>query len=112
MGRTSSSGPGTHESMEDSRVSELGTNHLAAQLLCELEWIERQAKHRQTCKRKAVGCSILRIKIHPGTFYVPIEERIIFAHNGPTARQSQSRCTGEKGNCGCPHAEPKAIIGM
>jgi deoxycytidylate deaminase len=48
-----------------------------------------------SCKRKTVRCGI----------YV-FDSRIVWAHNG----SSINECTNEVGNCGCAHAEPKAIL--
>ena len=49
-----------------------------------------------TCKRKVVNCTIIN---HIGQF--------TNTKNGPTQGH---QCSNEVGNCGCAHAEPRAII--
>lgn len=64
--------------------------------------IKREAEKNQICKRKAVGCAILEIDLKNEliTHYMTI--------NGPSGPNNE--CSGEKGNCGCSHSEPRAII--
>lgn len=75
-------------------------------LIDELKKIQNFALKNQTCKRKAVGCSIVRLSI--GWQKAPTEETLIMTHNGPSVPNNQ--CTNEVGNCGCSHAEPRAIL--
>lgn len=49
------------------------------------------------CKRKSVGCAIIG---WAGSL-------LALEFNGPT---TDVQCTNEVGNCGCAHAEPKAIL--
>jgi deoxycytidylate deaminase len=63
--------------------------------------IKQEAEKNQICLRKACGCAIL-------TF---LEDGTIFstqAINGPS--HPNNKCTNEIGNCGCSHAEPRAIL--
>lgn len=58
------------------------------------------AQQDQKCKRKSVGCEILKL------------ERVMITSmartkNGPCQGHE---CTGEKGKCGCAHSEPRAIF--
>jgi len=54
------------------------------------------------CLRKSVGCAIL---IWNGQTY----DEVVRATNGPTPNY---KCTGERGNCGCAHAEPRAVMAL
>jgi deoxycytidylate deaminase len=63
-----------------------------------LEMLETQAKETK-CLRKGVGS---------GLFNSNLDELIMLAINGPV--HDSIKCTNEKGNCGCGHAEPRVII--
>jgi deoxycytidylate deaminase len=63
--------------------------------------IKADAEAKQVCLRKATGCAILRFELD-GTV------KTISSINGPT--DDHNICTNEVGNCGCGHAEPRAII--
>lgn len=67
----------------------------------QAEKIRIQAVDEQICKRKAVGCAIVEY-VDDGEFF------ITSAINGPS--NSLNECTNEVGNCGCSHAEPRAIV--
>lgn len=71
-------------------------------------WAESQPIE---CKRKIVGCSIV-ILPHLVSPHEPEGGDLVEfvrATNGPTPGHV---CTGEKGNCGCAHAEPRAVLTM
>lgn len=68
----------------------------------EFKIIADYAQENQTCKRKAVGCSIIEANNKE-----EILERIIITHNGPSGI---NKCSNIVGNCGCSHAEPRAIL--
>ena len=71
-------------------------------ILRSFDEIKLMAEKNQVCKRKAVGCTILEIEL---------EQQLIIhysAINGPSG--PNNKCSGEKGNCGCSHSEPRAII--
>jgi len=53
------------------------------------------------CKRKSVGCALLRVDYFP--YYAMAQ-----THNGPS--RYPHVCTNEVGNCGCSHAEPRAVM--
>jgi deoxycytidylate deaminase len=74
----------------------------AEQLIQQLKDITIRAKEQQTCKRKAVGCSIVRLDPDG------LVREVVFTHNGPS--RDGHECTGEVGNCGCSHAEPRIVI--
>lgn len=60
------------------------------------------ADDHRTCKRKSVGCAILRY---------PMEHCIstpVVVSNGPSVPGNE--CTNIVGNCGCSHSEPRAIL--
>lgn len=59
--------------------------------------VEEEAKKNTTCLRKAVGCGLVHWS---GT--------VVFANNGPSVKNAV--CSNVVGNCGCSHAEPRAII--
>jgi deoxycytidylate deaminase len=67
----------------------------------ELSELKEFAAKNQSCLRKAVGCSLATIIEKTGLNFLR-------AHNGPAHRNH--RCTNEVGNCGCCHAEPRAVI--
>lgn len=71
-------------------------------LIKEIHDITWNAQKQTTCKRKGVGCSVIEYRDNK-------IERIISTFNGPAHHAFV--CTNEVGNCGCCHAEPKAIIG-
>ena len=75
-------------------------------LIMELKKIQDFALKNQTCKRKAVGCSIVRLSI--GRRRLPTEKTLVMTHNGPSVPNNE--CINEVGNCGCSHAEPRAIL--
>lgn len=83
---------------------EQATLRLCRNLRFEFDSMSRLAERNQTCQRKSVGCSIV----------LPFGEgfqRVAMSFNGPTSRVPQTHlCSGEKGNCGCGHAEPKAML--
>ena len=64
--------------------------------------IKLLAEKNQVCKRKAVGAAILEIDLKREliTHYTAI--------NGPSG--PNNKCSGEKGNCGCSHSEPRVIM--
>lgn len=61
---------------------------------------QKRAEENQKCKRKAVGCAI---QIQDGNNCVIT----IFSANGPAKGHN---CSNVVGNCGCAHAEPRAIM--
>lgn len=63
--------------------------------------IKAEAEKDQTCLRKAVGCAILRFGADD---LIECSQAI----NGPS--HPDNICTNEVGNCGCSHAEPRAIL--
>ena len=66
----------------------------------QLTWLEESYIDLVTCRRKLVVAAALTYE----------DEAIMnwsSAHNGPSRPNNQ--CTNEKGNCGCSHAEPRAI---
>jgi deoxycytidylate deaminase len=75
---------------------------LAVAMEQEIEACKFWAETEQTCLRKAVGVSIIRSGYN-GTF-----DAVTRNHNGPSAQGHQ--CTNIVGNCGCSHAEPRAIL--
>lgn len=78
----------------------------------EFPAIQEYAKANQTCKRKAVGCSVLEIwnePVRPGILSESIT-RPILVHNGPSGDGHE--CSDQVGNCGCSHAEPRACIAV
>ena len=78
----------------------MDAKHLAETIHREAEYIKELAAENLVCKRKAVGCAILEVHdMHIVKF---------FATNGPS--HPKNECTNEKGNCGCAHAEPRAIM--
>jgi len=62
------------------------------------------AFHKSTCLRKSVGASIEKLVNDNGSPII----RSIFGFNGPSVVGNQ--CTNVVGNCGCSHAEPRAIL--
>lgn len=92
------------------------------QALAELyiDQITAYAEENQTCLRKAVGCGVVQV----GEWMTLIKGRenepdyedyfVTFplirgmTHNGPSSYGNP--CSNEVGNCGCMHAEQKAII--
>lgn len=81
---------------------------IAQALIAEMEYIHVYAKKAQTCKRKSVGVSILDlVRDRDGRI---IMDRLTKQHNGPAIKDAE--CSGEVGNCGCAHAEPRAIFDM
>ncbi len=72
-------------------------------LLATMEWAEKVVTGMDNaCKRKSVGCAFLRID------WASTPYTIAQTHNGPSRRGHE--CTNEVGNCGCSHAEPRAVI--
>lgn len=71
-------------------------------ILRSFDQIKTEAEKNQVCKRKAVGCAILEISLEKEliTHYMAI--------NGPSGPNNE--CSGEKGNCGCSHSEPRVIM--
>ena len=67
----------------------------------EFDGVMEYAMMDQTCRRKAVGCSL--VTIFDGTSL-----QFLRAHNGPANEKHE--CTNEVGNCGCCHAEPRVVI--
>ena len=63
--------------------------------------IRQEAEKNQICLRKACGCAILTF-LKDGTIFST------HAINGPS--HPNNKCTNEVGNCGCSHAEPRAIL--
>lgn len=61
---------------------------------------QKRAEENQECKRKAVGCAIIIANGKDSTV-------TIFSQNGPSTGHI---CSNELGNCGCAHAEPRAIL--
>jgi len=57
------------------------------------------------CKRKGVACGA--VEFHEGGFVGP-DYGIRWFHNGPIGRD-ETLCSGERGNCGCIHAEQRAL---
>lgn len=77
--------------------------YLAEFIENEFKIITDYALENQTCKRKAVGCSIIEANNKEETL-----ERVIITHNGPSGLNN--KCSNVVGNCGCSHAEPRAIL--
>lgn len=67
----------------------------------EFDDILEFAKNNQRCKRKSVGCSLV-------TVIEKTSLQFLRTRNGPASDEYE--CSNEVGNCGCCHAEPKAII--
>ena len=67
----------------------------------EFKWAAAPPDTR--CLRKFVGCTV----VDPC-----MNHRICYAKNGPThiQQRNKTQCTNEVGNCGCAHAEPKALL--
>lgn len=63
--------------------------------------IRYEAEKNQICKRKACGCGIITV-LEDGDYFATT------SINGPT--HPENECTNEVGNCGCGHAEPRAIL--
>lgn len=81
---------------------------IAKALIAEMEYISAFAKKAQTCKRKSVGVSILDIvRDRAGRV---IMDRLTKQHNGPAIEDAE--CNNEVGNCGCAHAEPRAVLDL
>ena len=85
---------------------------IAEALIAEMEYIRAFAKANQTCKRKSVGVSILDIvRDRDGRVLI---DRLSKQHNGPVFEAPNTGppigCTNEVGNCGCAHAEPRALL--
>jgi deoxycytidylate deaminase len=70
------------------------------QLLRNLYNLESWAVKETTCLRKGVGCAIIRLTEH----WI---DTLTVTFNGPSRKGAV--CTNEVGNCGCSHAEPRAI---
>lgn len=64
------------------------------------------AKEIQTCKRKAVGCSVFNVVMSPN--HGQMWTKCVLTSNGPSGEGNT--CSGEVGNCGCSHAEPRACL--
>ena len=58
------------------------------------------AERNQVCKRKAVGCAAIAVRVNE--IYT-----IAMKHNGPSRKGFP--CTNEVGNCGCSHSEPRVV---
>ena len=58
---------------------------------------------RALCKRpnRTVGCIITT---------ADMQTILSFGYNGPPRQMGNDACTGEKGNCGCLHAEMNALL--
>lgn len=95
-----------HRKWSISHERKSDTEALAGVLSNEIEAITRFASQNQTCKRKAVGCSAVKI-IAPAVI-----SRLGVSQNGPTFRHGKDWCNGIKGACGCPHAEPKLMLSV
>ncbi len=79
-------------------------------------WAQRQEQnldYSERCLRKTVGCTILvpsfmvTNSMPGGEYRNDILQPLCLARNGPP---KAGACTNEKGNCGCIHAEPKAVM--
>lgn len=75
-----------------------------------IDWMKRElvscrawAEGNQTCKRKGVGVSLVRLGT---TNHSP--HLILRGKNGPSSKGHE--CSNVVGNCGCSHAEPRAIL--
>lgn len=81
------------------------THELLAHIHEVIRWAEAQSIE---CKRKVVGCSVVTL-----SHLAPHDEahngivEFVRTTNGPTPGHV---CTGEQGNCGCAHAEPRAVL--
>lgn len=62
----------------------------------------QSAAERRFCKRKGVGCSLWSIDRRGGT----LDHETTEFNSGLF---DEPHCTGERGNCGCAHAEPRAV---
>lgn len=60
------------------------------------------ADRNRICKRKSVGCCIAEV-VDEQMLFIPT-----FSANGPSGQGHE--CTNVVGNCGCSHAEPRAIM--
>lgn len=87
---------------------------IATSIARALETAQELAVTHQTCKRKAVGCAVVEIgyrpcqtaKRSPPLLYVkPLFTKI----NGPLPGHE---CSNVVGNCGCVHAEQRAVISL
>ena len=73
----------------------------ALKFLCQaFTEIEETAIRSLTCKRKAVGCQMYHL------FEGKVITKSVVHVNGSVTGE----CTNEVGNCGCCHAEPRAIL--
>jgi tRNA(Arg) A34 adenosine deaminase TadA len=71
-------------------------------LIKEFATVEEHAKNNQKCLRKAVGCSTVMVNFRGSV--LPVHR----AHNGPSLPDAV--CSNIVGNCGCSHAEPRALM--
>lgn len=82
------------------------------ELAIELASITKTAESHTLCKRKGVGVKIWDTSIQLDRFlrdyHLPAHHRAIYI-NGPL-HDDQGRCLNEVGNCGCIHAEFKAVL--
>jgi len=85
------------------KENQMELNFIKDYIAKELHDITWNAQKQTTCKRKGVGCSIIEISQDSIV-------KVISTFNGPSNYRFQ--CTNEIGNCGCAHAEQKAIIGF
>jgi deoxycytidylate deaminase len=60
-------------------------------------WAEREC----TCSRKSTA-TVIAVRNPEGVL-----DTLVMAHNGPSKGH---QCSGEVGNCGCAHAEPRALM--
>ena len=73
------------------------------QLHKELRHLQHIAEVNQECKRMSVGCTI-------GYFdQWGVWQSLVSGVNGS---RTSIGCTNEVGNCGCSHAEPRAIVSL
>ncbi len=70
-------------------------NELVSHILHKMVYLKT---FESSCKRKSVGCCIFNKNI------------TLFGWNGPSVKDNE--CSNIVGNCGCSHAEPRAIINV
>jgi deoxycytidylate deaminase len=74
---------------------------IVSTIIKQIKEITELAVLKTSCKRKGVGCQLIRLE----------KDAIIFQDsifNGPSGEDFE--CSNEVGNCGCMHSEPKAIM--
>jgi deoxycytidylate deaminase len=84
---------------------ETGYRQAAEIMIHALADAQVDAEHGQECRRKSVGCVIYDVCVPNRRG--PRLKLVCAAKNGPT---SGYQCTNEIGNCGCAHAEPRALF--